>query len=277
MPPLNDRQSETPGLSTSEQNEVHDKLRLRAAMVYEVVRREGDEELSRGLPALWWSGLAAGLSIGFSMVVQGLLKEGLGDQPGAHLIDSFGYCVGFLIVVLARQQLFTENTLTAVLPLMAETTWSNLGKVARLWLVVYLANMVGAFCFAAFVAFGNIFAPGTEQAFLAIGHHLFENSPSAMFLKGIAAGWLIAAMVWLLPAAGHAAFLVITLMTYIIALAGLTHIIAGSVEAFYLLFRGEASLMGTLFGFMAPTLAGNVIGGSALFALISYAQVKDEI
>jgi formate/nitrite transporter FocA (FNT family) len=31
------------------------------------------------------------------------------------------------------------------------------------------------------------------------------------------------------------------------------------------------------FGFLLPTLAGNVVGGTILFALLNYAQVRDEI
>lgn len=47
-----------------------------------------------------------------------MLTATMTGVPGAALIADVGYAVGFLIVILARQQLFTENTLTAVLPIM---------------------------------------------------------------------------------------------------------------------------------------------------------------
>lgn len=97
---------------------VADNARLSAAVVYEIIQREGSAELSRGAAALWWSGVAAGLAIGFSVVAEALLAAYLPDAPWKPLVDNLGYCVGFLIVILARQQLFTENTLTAVLPVI---------------------------------------------------------------------------------------------------------------------------------------------------------------
>ncbi len=272
-----ERQDNDSGLSRREEKIVDQRLRLRAAMVYQIVRHEGEEEMTRGVPALWWSGLAAGLSIGFSMVAQGALRAELEHLPWHALIDSFGYCVGFLIVVLGRQQLFTENTITVVLPVMAETTYGNFICLVRMWSIVFAANMVGAALFALFVAYGNVFADDVMAAFVDIGHHMLANSAIESFVKGIGSGWLIAAMVWLMPSAQASRFWVVIAITYFIALAEFTHIVAGAVEALFMLFIGEAALSGVLLDFMLPTLFGNIVGGSALFALISYAQVRREI
>ena len=48
----------------------------------------------------------------------GLLRALLPHATWVPLVSSFGYSLGFLIVILGRQQLFTENTLTVILPLM---------------------------------------------------------------------------------------------------------------------------------------------------------------
>ena len=56
--------------------------------------------------------------MGFSLVVEGLLRSGLPDTSWRPLVANLGYTLGFLIVVLGRQQLFTENTLTVVLPVL---------------------------------------------------------------------------------------------------------------------------------------------------------------
>jgi formate/nitrite transporter FocA (FNT family) len=66
-------------------------------------------------------------------------------------------------------------------------------------------------------------------------------------------------------------------MTYLIALGGFTHIVAGSVEAFLLVIEGRADVSWMIFDFIVPTLLGNIIGGTALFAVIAYAQVMKEI
>lgn len=264
-------------LTDKEQEIVEDHTRLRAAHVYEIIRIEGEAELVRKPSALWWSGLAAGLSIGFSVIAEALLSANLPDQPWKPLVDNLGYSVGFLIVILGRQQLFTENTLTAVLPVIKRKKIRWLRAMLRLWLIVLSANVIGCIIFALTAAYSSMFTPEVHHAILEIGNHLMANTTTEMFVKAIAAGWLIAALVWILPSAEGAEFLIIVLITYLIALGDFTHIIAGSVEAFYLLAVGATSLNEVIFHFFLPTLCGNLIGGTALFAALSYAQVKEEI
>ena len=265
------------GLTRRETREVKERRRLRAAVVYEIIRLEGEAELARTFNALWWSALAAGLSIGFSVLSQALLQATLSDFSNAAVIANFGYCVGFLIVILARQQLFTENTLTAVLPVMVRKDWSGIWDVLRLWGIVLCGNLVGCFVFAAFLAYSGAFSAETQSAITEIGRHLMANSPTEMFMKGIVAGWLIAALVWMLPSAEGTEIFIITLITYIIALGDFTHVIAGSVEAIYMCLMGEISFWQAAGGFFVPTLLGNVAGGTVLFALISYVQVREEL
>jgi formate-nitrite transporter family protein len=266
-----------PGLSYDEIKQVHDSRRLRAAVVYEIIRTEGEGELRRGFPALWWSGLAAGISIGFSILSQAALASHLPDSAWKTIIAELGYTVGFLIVILGRQQLFTENTLTAVLPVVTHRKPIWFAKVLRLWLIVLIANLVGCLLFAFAVAKLGLVSAGVEREMIEIVAHLMENSKFQMFAKGIGAGWIIAALVWMLPSSEGAEFSVIFLMTYIIALCGFTHVIAGSAEALYGWIKGMHSIEHAATHFFLPTLAGNVFGGTALFAVLSYAQVREEI
>src|SRR3954465_414824 len=103
-------------LSEVELQEAQEKSSVTVHVVHEAVRREGEEELKRTNSALAWSGLAAGLSIGFSVILEGLLRAKLPDSPWRPVISKFGYSAGFVLVILGRQQLFTENTLTPILP-----------------------------------------------------------------------------------------------------------------------------------------------------------------
>jgi len=273
--------NETPapqeGLTREETRSVKERKRLRAAVVYEIIRLEGEAELARGFPALWWSALAAGISIGFSVLSQAMLSASLHDVPGGGVIADLGYSVGFLIVILGRQQLFTENTLTAVLPIMVRKDWSGIWDVLRLWGIVLAANLVGCFLFAAFLAFSGALSAEMTAAVTEIGRELMANTPLEMFVKGIVAGWLIAALVWILPSAENTEIFIITLITYIIALGDFTHIIAGSVEAIYMWLVGEESFLRVFGVFFLPTLLGNVAGGTILFAVVSYAQVREEL
>jgi formate/nitrite transporter FocA (FNT family) len=264
-------------LTLEEEKSVTKRRRLRAAVVYEIIRTEGEGELARTFGALWWSGLAAGLSIGFSVLSQAMLMASLGDLPAADTISRVGYAVGFLIVILSRQQLFTENTLTAVLPVIARREWRWFWVLARLWAIVLAANLVGCLLFSLFLAFSGALSPQVTAAVATIAHELMSNSPTDRFGKGIAAGWLIAALVWMMPSAEGTEIFVITLITYLIALGGFTHVIAGSAEAFYAWLTGVEPFSRILFGFFLPTLAGNVAGGTVLFAVLSHAQVREEI
>jgi formate-nitrite transporter family protein len=211
------------------------------------------------------------------VLAQALLKTYLPPSPGAWIVEALGYSVGFLIVILSRQQLFTENTLTAVLPVIARRKLEWVWVMLRLWGIVLAANVVGCLLFASFLAFSGALSPELASAVQAVGAELMANSASEMFVKGIVAGWLIAALVWMLPSAEGTEIFVITLITYLIALGGFTHVVAGSAEALYLLLTGAESLERVVFVFFLPTLAGNVFGGTLLFAVLSYAQVREEI
>jgi formate/nitrite transporter FocA (FNT family) len=201
----------------------------------------------------------------------------LPDAPWRPLVTSWGYTVGFVMVVLSRQQLFTENTITVVLPVMAEFTIANLLKLARMWAVVLLANLAGTLFAALFCTYTSVLTPELRDGMLEISRQILGHPWPETFFKGISAGFLMAAMVWLIPSADTAQFHVITVMTYLIAAGGFMHIVAGSVEAFLLLLNGDLGWWPMVADFMVPVLAGNIVGGTALFALLAYAQVMKEI
>ena len=255
------------------QEKAKEEETLDAAATHEVVRREAQKELERSVAGLAWSGLAAGLGMGFSMVAEGVLRAHLPDAPWRPLVAKLGYSVGFLVVILGSQQLYTENTLEPMVPLLHDRTREQLVKVLRLWGIVFLANIVGTVAFSLYAAKTSAFDEELKAAFLSIGLEAIEPSAGTIFLKAIVAGMIIALMVWMLPAAKTAHIWIIILMTWLIGAASLTHVIAGSVEASYLVWHGAASLGAYLGHFLLPTLVGNTIGGVVLVALINHQQV----
>jgi formate/nitrite transporter FocA (FNT family) len=264
-------------ITEREVEDVEERSSPRTPVIYEIVRRLGEEEMSRPIVSLWWSGVAAGLSISFSLLAQAILRTHLPDAPWRPLVVSLGYPVGFVMVVLSRQQLFTENTVTAVLPVMAEFSAGNLARLARMWTIVLLANFAGTLFAALFCTFTPVLTPELYGAMLEISRQIVGHGWFEMMFKGVASGFLVAAMVWLLPSAEAAQFHVIVLMTFLIAAGDFMHIVAGSVEAFLLVLNGTLPWLPMFAGFVVPVLVGNVVGGTALFALIAYAQVMKEI
>jgi formate/nitrite transporter FocA (FNT family) len=270
------KDGKTPNLSPEEQHDVDKSQPPRAAVLHEIIRTQGDLELERSVAALWWSALAAGLTMGLSLMAMGLLNSRLPDGEGFKVIASFGYCAGFLAVILARQQLFTENTLTAVLPVMTKPTLNNFGRLLRLWSVVLVGNLSGTLLVAYVMLNLPIFDSKTDLAFLDIGRKIMENDASQMFSKGIVSGWMIATMVWMIPSMESAKMWIIILITYLMALGDFTHIVVGAAEVSYLVFAGELPWKDFWLVFAGPTLVGNIVGGSFIFALISHAQIRSE-
>ena len=264
-------------LTPREKREVERRAPPRAAVVFETIRREALGELERPAISLLASGLAAGLAMGFSLLIPAVLYAHLPDASWKPLIVNMGYPIGFLIVVIGRQQLFTENTLTVILPLLdGKDKLKILGQVLRLWVLVLVANLVGAGLIALAFAHSGAFEPGIRDAMGALGREAAAPAFNVLLLRGIFAGWLIALMVWLLPAAENQRPLIVLLMTYLVAMVGLSHIIAGSVEVLYLVATGAMPFLGYLLGFALPVFIGNVIGGEALVALLNYGQVVAE-
>jgi len=272
-------QSESPPVITKaiEEKQVRERVAIGAHVVYEAVRREGEEELKRSSSALAWSGLAAGLSMGFSLVAEGLLSSYLPRSGWAPLVSKLGYSVGFLIVVLGRQQLYTETTLTAVLPLLARRSFksaaSTLRSTLRLWGVVLAANLVGTYLFALCVARMPIFSERVHQAMIDVSGGSIQGGFGAVFIRAVFAGWLIALMVWLLPAAESARVSIIVIVTYLIGLGGFNHVIAGSTKVMFLVVTGGETWPHYFAQFFVPTLIGNAVGGVSLVAFLGHAQV----
>jgi len=253
--------------------EAEERSSPSGAVVYKAILKEGFDELSRPSSALFWSGLAAGLSMGASLMAEGLLASHLPDAPWKPLVSKFGYCVGFLVVILGRQQLFTENTLTPILPLMREKTMSRFANVMRLWSIVLLANLLGCLA-AAWVAHLNIaFKSEVQTEFVEIGHQAMQGTFACHVVRAILAGWLIALMVWVLPFAESARFWMIIVLSYIVGLGHFGHIVAGAVQTFFMAIAGEVSWLDVIAHYFFPTLIGNILGGVALVAAINHAQV----
>tara|TARA_R110000751_G_scaffold158123_1_gene263688 strand:+ start:495 stop:1373 length:879 start_codon:yes stop_codon:yes gene_type:complete len=261
----------------TERESVEAAAKLSSKLIYEVIRRDGEEELARTKRSLFWSGTAAGIMISFSVLGEAILRTYLPDAPWSFLIENFGYSLGFLLVIMGRMQLFTENTITTVLPLMVKPTAHNFACVARLWVIVLGANVLGAFCIATLYAYTPAIPENLAPALLSLSEHAIHMPADESFFRAIPAGILVAAIVWMLPQADESGFFIILTFTWLIAAGDFTHIVAGSVEMAYLAVQGLLGPTEAVFGFFIPVLAGNIVGGTVVFALIAWGQVKDDV
>lgn len=265
------------GLSDEEAKSVAKRQSGNAKVVHEVIRRQGDEELDRPTLSLLSSGFAAGVSICASVLAEAFLKQRLPDAPWTELVVGLGYTVGFVIAIMGNLQLFTENTITVVLPVAVNPTRENFARLARLWSLAIFANLAGTLTVAALLAHGTLIDPPQLAAAVAVASPLLEHDAWTTLLRGIPAGFLIASIAWILPNARGSEFWVVVLITYVVAIGGFSHVVAGSAEAWLLWLTGKASFGWAVGGFIGPALAGNIIGGTGLFAVLAHGQVRDEI
>jgi len=249
----------------------------RPLVIHEIIREEGEAELKRTNIALALSGLAAGLSMGFSFLTEALLQAATPKTTSQHAIASFGYTIGFILVVLARQQLFTESTLTAVLPVVTRRNFKTLAAAGRLWAIVLLTNLIGTWIFASLIDHPSLFSDDVNQALGDIAKQAVSPGFGVTLVRAFFAGWLIALMVWILPSARSARLLTVLLVTYVVALGHLSHVVAGSSEAAYAVFSGSATVGQYFSLFLLPTLVGNIIGGTLMVTVLNHGSVAPEI
>jgi formate/nitrite transporter FocA (FNT family) len=234
--------------------------------------QDGREELARGSAGLALSGLGAGLTVSFSAVALGVVGALSG---GVGLLAYAAYPIGFIFVMLSRQQLFTTNTVTPVFVVMDEDR-SQLSNMLRMWGILFVSNVLGALVFAFVVTHAEILPTSALDVLLEEAAHKMENGFLALLVKGVVGGWLVAFVVWLVASAQDTTsqVLLIWAPVFLIPATGLVHCIAGSSEVMISVFGGETPWGEFLVGFLLPATLGNTVGGLVLVTLLNYGQTR---
>ena len=248
--------------------------RLTAAEIFKVAVQTGEDELKRSSAGLGLSGLAAGLGMGLTGLGSASIVVATGASgDAAHLIASLLYPLGFIVVVVGRAQLFTENTLFPVVLVLDRRR--HFRNTMRLWGVVFVANVLGALLFAVLTMKTPALQPQLRSALAELGTRTAtDNSFVGLFWAGVLGGWIIALMAWLVSAARFTMgqIILIYLMTFVVGAAHLAHCIAGSGEALCAVLAGSIS-GSTYVGWLAAATLGNTVGGVLIVSLLNYGQV----
>ena len=252
--------------------------RLSAAEIHDNVVVAADEEMSRPAGELALSAFQAGLMIGFSLLAAAYLASLVGPEHRSAAA-AVGYPLGFIFVVLARSQLFTENTLDPLLPLLERRDQHTLKGVARLWAIVLPGNLLGALAFALLAAHTPMIDEPLRTSLHQVADHATAGGFGIVFYRAIFGGWLVALMAWLVASTSFtgAQILFVWLTTAPIAAFGFRHAIAGAAEAFYQAASGQATWGAMLGAFLVPAILGNIVGGGVLVALLNHAQVLSRL
>ena len=252
--------------------------RLTAVEIHENIVEPGLKELERPSSALLWSSLASGLVIGFSFLGGAYAASLVTGETGKAAAVAAAYPLGFILVIMARSELFTENTLVPVVPFLERRDRDTFLALLRVWALLLAGNLVGAAVFGWTLARTRMVEPGLHAELARIAEHTTIGGFGHVLYAGIYAGWLIALLAWLLASthATGAQMALIWLCTAPIAALNFRHSIVGSVEAFYRAASGSAGWGEMLGGFVVPAVIGNAIGGVLLVALLNYGQVAAE-
>jgi formate-nitrite transporter family protein len=243
-----------------------------AGEIYDEAVANGRAELNRPLPALASSGVTAGLLMGLTGLAVAGTRAALADVAGAEFVALLFYPVGFLVVVIGRAQLFTENTLFPVLVVLQERR--HLLVTARLWTVVFVANVVGAAVFAALAEPTGALQPATVAELVHLGTAATAVPLTHVLAGAVLGGWLIATMAWLVSGAQHTIgqMAAIWLVTFVVGVLHLAHCIASSGYILAAAMAGRVSA-GRYAAWLGAATAGNIIGGVVMVALLNHSQV----
>lgn len=239
---------------------------------------EGLDALDRPAVGLFVSGLSAGLDIGFGLFLMAVMLtqvEGKLATPIGALLVAAMSSVGFIFVVLGRSELFTEQTTLAVLPVLDGR--STLGRLLRLWGIVYVANLLGGAIFAGMVTWiGPRLGVIEPRIFGEIARKLTRHPADAIFLSGLLAGWLMGLLSWLVAAGRDtiSQILLVALITSAIGFAKLHHAILGTVEVLAGVFSGQGVDMADYGRFLLWSTLGNTVGGVVFVAFLKYGQAR---
>ncbi|RRA49963.1 formate/nitrite transporter family protein [Acidipila sp. EB88] len=266
--PAVERKRAVPEASTQQ-----DLDRPTANQIYEQVALSGKRELERSNISLAISGLAGGLLMGLTGLSVAILMSMVGTTPAGRLCAMFFYPLGFMVVILGRSQLFTENTLYPVALMLSEK--KHFFSTMRLWAVVFPSNVLGALLFALLAVKTGALRPEMLSALVKLGVEAVSITPSHAFWSGVVGGWIIATVAWLVTGSHSitGSVMLIWTMTFVVGIGHFSHCIASSGEILSSVLAHQVSV-GSFFHWLLPATAGNICGGVLLVTLLEYGQSK---
>jgi formate/nitrite transporter FocA (FNT family) len=238
------------------------------------VIREGEEIFKINNRAIMLSAIIAGLEIGFSyLLICSLyyLLSGTMAENTIFKLFSLVYPIGFILIVLGKSALFTEQTSVLTIPVLngQRTIW----ELLRVWGLVILGNLIGGILFTLFI---SLLAPHlnlfTHETMVKIGSHVVDYDAWVLFLSAIVAGWLMGLLNWLINSVKNSLtrIFLIFMITGVIGFGGFHHSIVGNIEVFGAFLHTNTITIIDYLAFLSLAIVGNAIGGAVVVGLFKY-------
>jgi formate-nitrite transporter family protein len=242
---------------------------------------EGNRRLSRGAVGLAATGLVGGVDVMFGIValtvVSGALAVAVPEQI-AHVGGSLVFGIGFVLLIVGRSELFTENFLVPVGAVLGGVGTPR--SLVRLWGVTMVGNLIGVIAFAAILVRAGVVPPDALKAAGKICDTVAERDVVGALLSAFLAGTAMTLFTWLTHAADSdsARVMISLLLGFIIAAPALNHAVVGVGEMAFGLLAGtaEAATWTDLVRNFGIAVGGNLAGGLGFVTVMRVLQVRGE-
>lgn len=250
-----------------------------APEIIEDASQIGVKRLERPLVGDAITSFIGGMSVCFGAVAMAAAAASVGgtlaDSSLALLIGALAFPVGFVILLVGKSELFTENFLLPVTGVLDNR--GTIRQLSALWSVTLGGNLVGALVFALLISRGDVLAPAPMAELRALAEHKIDYDFLTAFLKAVFAGWLMTVLTWLLIAGEGmgARLFMIWIIGTLIVLGQFNHVIISGAEIFMAMLFGASITPGDWFARnFVPALAGNMAGGLVFETLLQYVQAR---
>ncbi len=243
----------------------------------EILREQVSEALviyNKTNSSILLSSFSAGLEIGFSFLLICVMTAFFIDETNSAVvwkINALVYPVGFILVVLGKSMLFTEQTSLLTLPVLNKK--SKIIDLFRLWGLVLTGNIFGGILISIVAIWiGPKLGIFDIKIVEKVSEHVLHSDLTVIFVSAILAGWLMGLLSWLLTSSDStiSRILVIYIITAVIGAMGLHHSIVGNIEVFSGLIVSKNITLIDYLSFQGIAIIGNAIGGVVFVALLKY-------
>lgn len=232
---------------------------------------EGRARLRRPIWTLLPTGILGGIDVGIGILAYFVVLE----KTGNSLWASLAFSTGFVALLLARSELFTENFLVPVTAAAAEKgSWPQL---LRLWAVTLVTNLAGG----ALIIWVILTArPDLEPVARETGEHYAHLGVSlSSFLLAVLAGVVITLMTRMQHATESLGVQLVPAIFFGALLVGaqLFHCVLDGILILGAMFAGSDITVGQWAGAVGWAALGNVVGGIGLVTALRLVRAAPRV
>ena len=238
---------------------------------FETIVSEGAQRLHR----TWREVLATGLAGGLEVATGVLALFAVLSETGSHLLGGLAFSIGFIALLLARSELFTEGFLVPVTAVVSGR--AGLGQLGKLWGGTLVANLAGGWIFTWIIvaAFPQLKATAIESA------TPFVKAPLDM--RAVCLALLAGSTLSLMTRMQHgttsdpAKIVAAVAGGFLLAGLSLFHSILDSLVIFAAIHAGAPFGYGAWFGWFWYTTLLNMAGGLLVVTVLRLLRSKELI